>query len=147
MFKGTVKYDNYNDEKFAKKCAEMTSQEMLCNSIDNFIIKAYKMTNDYSLITVTLSVHFFITDTIISALSEEYDSLNVLSLREIEYISNKLYDTICWNCYNSKGRELIFNFLREIAHFDKNTIKAVYEDRKYYGDLQLLSKNKKVDEY
>lgn len=147
MFKGTIKSDKYNDEKFSGKCVEMTSQEMFCNSVDNFIIKAYKMTNVYSLITVTLSVHFFITDTIISALSEKHESLNELSLREIEYISNKLYDTICWNCYNSKGKDLIFNFLREIAHFDKSTIKDVYEDRTYYGDLQLLAKNKKVDEY
>lgn len=147
MFKGIIKNDKYNDEKFAGKCVEMTSQEMFCNSVDNFIIKAYKMTNEYSLITVALSVHFFIADTIVTALSEKHDSLNELSLREIEYISNKLYDTICWNCYNSKGRDLIFNFLREISHFDKSTIEDVYEARSYFGDLQLLTKNKDKGEY
>ena len=145
MFKGERFYDK--EEKATR--IDMNEQEMFCNCVDDFIIKAYKLTINFSLVEVALCVHRFIKHTIcFQILTEENHRIGDITLNEFEELTNRLFDKIFWNTYDRKGEELIFNFLRKIRNYSKSTITECYENRGYFGEFTIFAElNKDKCEY
>lgn len=135
MFKGKQFYDK--KEKATR--LEMNECECFCNLVDNFIIKAYKIADNFSLVEITLNVHSFITDTLLGKMHNT--SLLDVPFGQIDDLCKELRDKVFWNLFDKKTKVLIFDFIYDISKFSIYTIQECYENDDYFGTAYSSKRN------